>query len=79
VTGLDPATHVFDRGCVNCREDVDDRDEPGHGDLELFPGRFRQSISLNRTAVDLIRPSPGAADRTAEGNRSPGQARRWRL
>ena len=48
VAGLDPATHVFDRGCVDCRADMDDRDEPRQGDLELFPGRSRQSISLNR-------------------------------
>ena len=30
---------------------MDDRDEPGQGDLELFSGRCKQPVSLNRTAV----------------------------
>jgi hypothetical protein len=46
VAGLVPATHVF-RG--NRREGVDDRDKPGQGDLELFPGHCTQPNSLNRT------------------------------
>ena len=51
VAGLVPATHVFEGRCVDCREDVDDRDEPGQGDLELFLGRHKQPNSLNRTAM----------------------------
>ena len=38
-------------------EDVGGRDKPGQGDLELCPARYTQPVSLNRTAVDLIRPS----------------------
>ena len=38
------------------REGVDDRDEPGQGDLELFPGLSKQPASLNRTAVASCRP-----------------------
>jgi hypothetical protein len=57
VAGLAPATHVFEEDCVDRQEGVDDRDEPGQGGLELFPGQYKQPFSLNRTAVDLFRPS----------------------
>ena len=39
------------RSYVDRRKGVDDRDEPGQGDLELFSGRCKQPVSLNRTAV----------------------------
>src|SRR5437660_11131551 len=53
VAGLDPwtFTHVFEEGCVDRREGVDDRDEPGQGGLELFPGLSKQPTPLDRTAV----------------------------
>jgi hypothetical protein len=35
---------------VDRREGVDDRDEPGQGDLELFLGLSKQPTPLNRTA-----------------------------
>ena len=57
MAGLAPATHVFEEDCVDRQEGVDDRDEPGQGGLELFPGQYKQPFSLNRTAVDLFRPS----------------------
>jgi len=50
VAGRVPATHVFEEGCVDRREGVDDRDEPGQGDLELFRGLSKQPFSFNRTA-----------------------------
>ena len=53
VAGLDPATHVFERGCVDRRKGVDDRDKPGQGDLGLFQHRYKQPVFLNRTAVWL--------------------------
>ena len=56
MAGLVPATHVFEEGCVDRREGVDDRDEPGQGDLELFSDRYKQPISVNRTAVGRARP-----------------------
>jgi hypothetical protein len=55
VAGLGPATHVFEEDCVDRQEGVDDRDEPGQGDLKLFPGQYKQPISLNRTAVGSSR------------------------
>src|SRR4029077_7060865 len=39
----------------HARHTVDDRDETGQGDLELFPGLSKQPTPLNRTAV-LIAP-----------------------
>ena len=57
MAGRVPATHVFEEGCVDRREGVDDRDEPGQGDLELFPGLSKQPVSLNRTVVST-RPGP---------------------
>jgi len=44
MAGRVPATHVFEEGCVDRREGVDDRDEPGQGDLELFSDRCKQPI-----------------------------------
>jgi hypothetical protein len=43
---------------------LDTRNKSGQGDLELFSGRRKQPESINRTAVDLIRPSmrPAAAE-----------------
>jgi len=43
---------------------LDTRNKSGQGDLELFSGRCKQPASINRTAVDLIRPSmrPAAAE-----------------
>jgi hypothetical protein len=35
---------------------VDDRDEPGQGDLELVTGRCKQPYSLNRTALGRAGP-----------------------
>ena len=55
MAGPVPATHVFEEGCVDRREGVDDRDEPGQGDLELFPGLSKQPTPLNRTAVLIPR------------------------
>ena len=51
-----PATHVLEEGYVDRREGVDDRDEPGQGDLELFLGLSKQPTPLNRTAVGRARP-----------------------
>src|ERR1700719_3660401 len=51
VAGRVPATHVFEEGYVDRREGVDDRDEPGQGDLELFLGLSKQPTPLNRTAA----------------------------
>ena len=48
---LVPAVHVFERGCADCQEGVDGRDEPGQGDLELCQDRYKQPVSLNRTAA----------------------------
>jgi hypothetical protein len=56
VAGRVPATHVFEEGCVDRREGVDDRDEPGQGGLELFRGLSKQPVSFNRTAVEHVRP-----------------------
>ena len=64
VAGRVPATHVFEEGYVDRREGVDDRDEPGQGDLELFLGLSKQPTPLNRTAVDLVRPSTSLARRS---------------
>jgi hypothetical protein len=47
VAGFVPATHVFEGGCVDGREGVDDRDKPGQGELELFSGCCKQPIFLN--------------------------------
>ena len=57
MAGLVPATHVFEEGCVDRREGVDDRDEPGQGDLELFSDRCKQPISVNRTVMGSARLS----------------------
>jgi hypothetical protein len=38
VTGLDPATHVFDRRDIACQEDVDARVRPGQEEIfEALP------------------------------------------
>src|SRR5207237_535070 len=37
LAGLGPATHVFERGCMDCRKGVGDRDKLGQGNPELFP------------------------------------------
>jgi len=42
---------------VDRREGVDDRDEPGQGDLELFSDRCKQPISVNRTVMGSARLS----------------------
>ena len=57
MAGRVPATHVFEEGYVDRREGVDDRDEPGQGDLELFSDRCKQPISVNRTVMAPDRPS----------------------
>ena len=60
-------------------EDVDGRVKPGHGDLWLSKDRCRQPISLNRTAVDLIRASTSWKPREPRRRKAgwPGQARPW--
>ena len=50
MAGLVPATHVFEGGYVDRREGVDDRDEPGQGDLEWLPGRCKQPNSCDDDA-----------------------------
>ena len=50
-----PTPIVFEGGCVDRREAVDDRDKPGQGGLELFSGRCKQPNPLNRTGVGTHR------------------------
>jgi hypothetical protein len=69
LAGLVPATHVFECGSIDGREGVDahgsspwaegPRDKPGQGDLGLYRSRYKQPVSLNRTAVST---RPGTDD-----------------
>jgi hypothetical protein len=68
-----PTPIVFERDCVDRRKGVDDRDKPGQGDLGLFPRRYKQPISLSRTAVGLTWPTTDRGSRVASCHRCPAQ------
>ena len=53
--GLVPGIHVLATEIIKTEKDVDGRVEPGQGDLWLSMDRWRQPISLNRTAVGRAR------------------------
>jgi hypothetical protein len=57
LAGLVPAIHAFPAVHKATFEDVGGRDKPGQGDFELYRARYKQSVSLNRTAADSIRAS----------------------
>src|SRR5205814_10269550 len=54
--GLVPGTHVLTAEITKAQEDVDGRVKPGQGDRRLCMDRWRQPVSLNRTAVGQTRP-----------------------
>jgi hypothetical protein len=55
--GLVPGIHALAAEIAKAQEDVDGRAKPGQGDLWLRMDRWRQPVSLNRTALGLTRPS----------------------
>jgi hypothetical protein len=59
--GLVPGIHALAAEIAKAQEDADGRAKPGQRDLWLCMDRWRQPVSLNRTALGLTRPSLGAA------------------
>jgi HicB family len=65
VAGRVPATHVFEEGCVDSREGVDDRDEPGQGDLESRVSANSRLFSTGQPWHKAVRMSPELHRRVA--------------